>query len=195
MKNKAYRLGKYPHNMVIDVFGKDSEHAEESIVIYIELLKRKYPHTWAKYAKVLKYYYQEGLTLVDIGLEMEYSRERVRQLLAKNKRMFQAVSSTLFPEEIPVETSTKESLKSQMSTRTSNILFRHGVTTKDDILNMSPDILVNIRGIGRWAIDDIMQYVGQEYFNKWWPHLANKVNCAEITDLEMYHMCKSYNDT
>lgn len=40
-----------------------------------------------------------------------------------------------------------------------------------------------------------MQYVGQEYFNKWWPHLTNKVNCNEMTDLEMYHMCKSYNDT
>lgn len=194
MKNKAFKLGKFPHNMVIDIFGKDSANAGDALVVYTEMLKRKYPDGWEKYIRVLKYYYMEGLTIVDTAHEMGVCSERARQILARNKQMLQSVSSTLFPEEITVDTIDASEFNKYFTVRATNALFRYGIRNSDDILNVSPDVLIGIRGVGRCVLGEIMKYIGQEYFNKWWPNLANKVDAKQISDMEMYQLCKSYRD-
>lgn len=194
MKNKAFKLGKFPHNMIIDIFGKDSANASEAFIIYTEVLKRKYPDGWEKYIRVLKYYYMEGLTIVDTAREMGVCSERARQILARNKHMMQSVSSTLFPEEITVETINASEFNKCFTVRTSNALFRYGIRNMDDILNVSPDVLIGIRGVGKCMLGEIMKYIGQQYFNKWWPNLANKVDIKQVSDMELYRLCKYYNE-
>ena len=192
MSNTVAKLGKYPHNLIIDVFGKDSANADEAICVYTEMIKRKNPEGWEKYIRILKYYYMEGLTIADTAREMGLCSERVRQILCKNKRMLQSVSSTLFPNELIVETTSTSDFNRHFTVRAVNVLYRYGIRNAEDILNISPDVLIGIRGVGKSVLGEIMRYIGQPYFNKWWPKLANKVDVTKISDNDMYKLCKSY---
>ena len=185
MSNTVAKLGKYPHNLIIDVFGKDSANADEAICVYTEMIKRKNPEGWEKYIRILKYYYMEGLTIADTAREMGLSAGRVRQILCKNKRMLQSVSSTLFPNELIVETTSTSDFNRHFTVRAVNVLYRYG-------LRNAEDVLIGIRGVGKGVLGEIMRYIGQPYFNKWWPKLANKVDVTKISDNDMYKLCKSY---
>lgn len=192
--NKTLKLGKYPHNMIIDVFGKDSANAEEAVLIYTDMIKRLYPDGWGKHALVLKYYYMEGLTLGEIASEMDLCKERIRQILAKNKRMLQSVSLTLFPDEIPDDTMMSNDISQHFSVRTTHALFRYGIRTTDDILNISPDVLSGIHSIGKCGLEEIMRLVGQKYFDRWFPSIAGSVDVSKIDGNSIYRLCKNYKE-
>ena len=184
--NRKSKMANYPHNLIIDACGRDVEHPNTYISKFTDALKMRYPTTWEKYLMSLICYYNDGLSLTQTGLEMNLSRERVRQMLAISKRLLKSIIEGYFPENA-------NKLKfSHVSVRAINALSRYGIETASDILNIPPDKMLNIPNIGRNSIGEIVRFAGDEYLKKYWPEIAGKVNIAILDNNTIYQIFKNY---
>lgn len=189
---KEAKNAKYPHNFVIDTFEKDSANISPVIMDKLEeLLRNRYADGALKYMAVLQYYYRDGLTMEQTANTMSLSRERIRQMIANLKRTMRIFGDILFPID-PDEYASELKSFTQLRARTSNALHRYGVSTIDEIVDIPPDILIDVRSVGPNGLKDIMEScIGKDYLAKYWPDMVG-IDIKRMSSTDIYSLFKNY---
>ena len=164
--NMSYKNYTYPLNLLRDICGTDrlpNIRAEELQAV-LEQLLTTLPE-WERQALSLRYVQQ--LTFDHIGAQMGISGVRAGQLVSKGLRMLRhptrykrliAPGSQKANEVDACPLSPDFPIGGMgLSINPYNCLLRHGVVTVADILRLTREDLLSIRGMGKKSYDEVIE--------------------------------------
>lgn len=93
--------------------------------------------------------------------------------------------------EIKAEPSDVDILRSKYDGYTFGVLYRAGLLTSDAIINTPPEKLYNLHGMGEISMLHIMNEIGTEYRERWFPDTHMDLSDPKIIHRYMY-MYKRY---